>query len=218
MTKIPEIPANLSVNIQTPEELQKAQEELEKAQKKIDELAAKIQGYTDVLENLSLTYSIDDKLKQKIIKEVVDPFIKPSCRGMELYLLQLNILLNIYLLGLNLPKIPAIPDAIKLALGIKINLIPPLPTVAEFKQYIIKKILESKRNCQALTGKLQQDRANREKSPFSNRKRQLNSEKSLLKAPVSTLGKGPKYIPTEEDLLTLEELSKVCCDNCNDEE
>ncbi len=213
-------PTNLVVSPKTPEELQKAQEELEKAQKKIDELLAKLQGYSEKLENLNRNLSFGAQIKDKIIKTTVDPFLKLGCRSAELELLQLSLLVNLYLISIKLPTLPPIPDAIKLLLGIKVNIPIELPTIAEFKQYINTKIEEAKRRCQEVIIEKQLAEAAEEESPFTARSKQIQLIKSISSAPKArtVLGKQPgkqsAYVVTEEDLRILDEINNRCCENC----
>lgn len=211
MTSLPEAPNNFdSISIETPEELQKAQEQLEETKKKIEELLLKLETYAALLQNITLTSSEGAKLKQKIVKEVVDAFLKIKCPGFELPLLQLSILINSYLLALNLPTLPVIPDTLKLTISIPIE----LPTVADFKRYINQKIEEAKQRCQRAAIKKQIEDAKKEKTPFTNRKTESVPSR-VVRNPIAGRSK-LKYLPTQEDMKLLEDLNDRCCD-CEDE-
>jgi hypothetical protein len=221
MTKLPEVPANFgTIEIQTPEELLKAQEELEAAQRKVDELLAKLQGYTQQLENINLNLSIGGQVKDKIIKGTVDPLFNFGCGNLELPLIQLSLLINLYMLAIKFPTIPAIPDAIKLAIGIKIGIPIELPTVAEFRQYVNKKIEESKKKCQKQAIAKQIADAQEEEVPFTARQDTINNAAKRQKPE-------PACITTETGRTLDEAVSKAefklkridkCCECCNNKE
>lgn len=210
------VPSNFEVGIKSPEELQKTQEELEKTQQKIQELLDKLESYSEKLENLNVNLSIGGQIKDKIIKGTVDPFLKLGCKSFELELLQLSLLVNLYLASINIPTIPAIPDALKLALGLKVSIPIELPTIAEFRQYINAKVEEAKRKCQQAILERQLADAAEEENPFSARRKQIALFKSVSNArTVTVLGKQPVYVPSQEDLGLLDEINKRCCENCS---
>jgi hypothetical protein len=219
MTALPEIPANFNtIEIKTPEELQRAQEELDEAQRKVEELLAKLQGYSQQLENINL--SVGGKVKDEIIKNTVDPLFNFGCVNLELPLIQLSLLVNLYLLAIRFPTIPAIPDAIKLAIGLKVGIPIELPTVAEFRQYVNKKIEESKKKCQQETIKKQLADAQQEETPFTARRTAINNF-------AKTQEPEPACITTETGATLEEAVSKAefkltridkCCECCNNKE
>lgn len=210
------VPSNFDVGIKTPEELQKAQEDLENAQKKIQDLLDKLQSYSEKLEKLNINLSIGAQVKDKIVKGTVDPLLKLGCKSFELELLQLNLLVNLYLTSLTIPTIPAIPDALKLVLGLKVNIPIELPTIADFRQYINFKVEEAKKRCQQAILEKQLLDAAEEENPFTARKKKIELLKSVSNARmVTVLGKQSVYVPTQEDLSLLDEINKRCCENCS---
>jgi len=221
MTSLPAVPVNFeTVEIQTPEELLKAQKELEEAQRKVDELLSKLQGYSQQLENLNLNLSVGGQIKDKIIKSMVDPLFNFGCGNLELPLIQLSLLVNLYALAVKFPTIPTIPDAIKLAIGIKVNVPIELPTVAEFRQYVNKKVEEAKKKCQRQTIAKQLADAQQEEVPFTARQDEVNSA-SKKQEPE------PACVTTETGRTYDEAVSKAefklkridkCCECCNDKE
>lgn len=221
MTSLPSLPTNFSATpVKTPEEIQKAQEELDKATKKVEELLAKYESYSDQLEELNKKLSIGGQVKEQIIKGTVDPLLDVGCINLELPLLQLSLLVNLYLLSLQFPTIPVIPDAIKLALGIQIDIPIELPTVAEFKQYVNQKIEEGKQKCQQEAIKKQLQDAQQEETPFT--ARQNASNKTAKKQEPDS-----SCITTETGKTLAEALRKAefklkrvqkCCECCGDRE
>lgn len=220
MTGIQPTPSNLSIEIKTPEELAKAQEELEVAKKKVEELLAKFQGYSDQLANLNINLSVGGRIKQDIIKGIVDPLLNFNCLDFELPALQLSLLVS--LLSVPIPTIPPIPDPLKLLLGLKVNVALELPTVAEFRQYINAKIEEAKQKCQEQTIKKQLADAAQEELPFTAR---LNA--ITLANTAATRDAGPPCITTERGKTVDEAISKAhfklsriqkCCECCGTKE
>lgn len=219
MTSLPQVPANFStIEVKTPEELQKAQEELEEAQRKVDELLAKIQGYSEQLQNANL--SVGGKIKNEIIKTTVDPLFNFGCVNLELPVLQLSLLTNLYLSGINVPTIPAIPDPLKLLLGLNANFKLELPTVADFIQYINAKIEETKEKCQEQAIRKQLADAQREETPFTARRTAVNSF-------AKSQEPEPACITTETGVTLEEAVSKAqfkltridkCCECCSNKE
>lgn len=221
MTTLPAVPANFeTVEIQTPEELLKAQQELEEAQRKVDELLSKLQGYSQQLENLNLNLSVGGQIKDRIIKSTVDPLFNFGCGNLELPLIQLSLLVNLYALAVKFPTIPAIPDAIKLAIGIRVNIPIELPTVAEFRQYVNKKVEEAKKKCQRQAIAKQLAEAQQEEVPFTARQDEINNA-------AKNQEPEPACVTTETGRTYEEAVSKAefklkridkCCECCNNKE
>lgn len=188
MTSLPKLPSNFGVaEAKTAEDIQKAQAELEEAQRKVEELLAKIQSYSEQLENINLNLSVGAKIKDGIIKKTVDPLCNFGCINLELPILQLSLLTNLFLLSIRFPTIPAIPAALKLVLGIRVNIPIELPTIAEFMQYVNVKIEESKQRCQKQAIAKQLAEAQDEETPFTARQQARNSRQSLLSPPKSCI-------------------------------
>lgn len=217
MTSLPKLPTNFdAAETKTAEDIEKAQKELEEAQRKVEELLAKIQSYSQQAENINLNLSIGAKLKDGIVKNTVDPLFNFGCVNLELPILQLSLLTNLYLLSIRVPTIPAIPDALKLALGIRVNIPIELPTIAEFKQYINLKIEESKQKCQQQIIDKQLTEAQDEETPFTARQLDKNNRDKLLSPVKSCIT--TETGKTEEEALEKAEfmLKRVlkCCECC----
>lgn len=214
---LPKLSANFeAIEVKTPEELQRAQAELEEAQRKVEELLAKLQSYSQQLESINSNSSIGAKLKDGIIKNTVDPLFNFGCTNLELPILQLSLLINLYLVSIKVPTIPAIPDALKLALGIKAGIPIELPTIAEFKQYINAKIEESKQKCQKQAIARRLAEAQEEETPFTARQQAKNNRNSLLspaKSCITTETGNTQEEALEKAEFTLKRVLK-CCECC----
>ena len=210
MTGLPPIPANFSVSTPpTPAQLEQAEEQL----RKIEEIIAKLESYSNRLQNLNV--SVGGKIKDGVIKSTVDPLLDFGC-NFELRTLELNLLINLYSLAINIPTLPTIPNSIKLLLGINVNIVPDIPTVAEFKQYVNKKIEEAKKKCQEQAIAKQIAEAQLEETPFTARQETQNNR-------TIRLTPDPACVTTETGITQEEALSKAefklkriqkCCECC----
>lgn len=189
MTPLP--PADISVELNAAELI--SAEELEKIQQqltKLEEELSKLEDYAAKLEKLNLNLSVGGNIKQQIIKGIIDPLLKRvRCPELELRMLQLNLAINLYGQGLKVPTIPAIPDPLKLLLGLQVKIPIELPTIAEFKQYANQQIEEKKRKCQQAAIARQIADAEEDDSPFSARSNARNEiQKQSMLAAMNALG------------------------------
>lgn len=181
-----QLPVNFSSTpVKTPEEIEEARRKLEEAKKKVEELLSKLQTYSQQLENVNINASPGGQIKQQVVNGVVDPLLDGiGCFNFELELLQLNLLISLYSLDIPILALPAIPEPLKLLLGININIPLEIPTVADFKQRINQKIEEQKAKCQQEIINKQLRDAQEEETPFIARQNAVNlsNEQKLAKA------------------------------------
>jgi hypothetical protein len=217
MTLLPQQPANFSATEnRTAEEAQRAQEDLEEAQRKVEELLSQLEGYSQQLQNLRLNLSAGAQIRENIIRSTVDPLFNFGCINLELPSLQLSLLANLYLLASRIPTIPAIPAALKLAIGLQISVPLEVPTIAEFRQYINAKIEEAKIKCQQQIISRELADALAEDTPFTARQDAQNNTARSLSPDQSCIV--TETGATEEEALRKAEfkLKRVlrCCECC----